>query len=327
MPDAPCSRLQGSLTALATPFKSGDPTTVDEDRFAAFVAWQVAEGTRGLVPCGTTGESPTLSARERDRLIRAAAEAAAGRAVVVAGTGTNSTEETIVRTRAAKAAGADAALVVVPYYNKPTQRGILAHYETTARAVDLPLVVYDVPGRTGVALAIETVERLAGIASVVGIKDATGDPLRPLAIRRVVGPRFVQLSGDDATAVDFNLAGGRGCISVVANVVPRLCADLQAACEAGDWRLAQRLQGKLLPLIAAFARETNPSPVKHALAVRFGWDPTPRLPLVPVTAETARSIEHALTDLVALPATSDVGACSQDAGSPFGRNCFEGAGL
>jgi 4-hydroxy-tetrahydrodipicolinate synthase len=297
MSDRLHARLKGSMTALATPFMGDDLADIDENRFAAFAAWQVAQGTRGLVVCGTTGENPVLSPRERDRLIRIAVESAMRRAVVIAGTGTNNTEETIALTRAARAAGADAALVVLPYYDKPTQRGVVAHFEAIAAGVDLPLIVYNVPSRNGLDLTSETVSRLAAIPSVIGIKDATGDPARPIATARAAGDCFVQLSGHDATALAFNLAGGRGCISVVANVVPAVCAALQAACARADWASAQQIQLRLMPQIQALEQETNPAPIKHALSLRLGWDARPRLPLVPVRRETAAAIEDALSNL------------------------------
>ena len=287
--------IQGSLTALATPFA---PQGIDEAVFADFVQWQMAEGTKGLVPCGTTGEGPALTATERERLIRICVELASGCVPVIAGTGTNCTATTIAQTRAARASGADAALVVTPYYNRPTQEGLIRHFQAVASAVDLPIIVYNVPARTGVDLHPTTIEQLAAIPSVVGLKDATGDVERPRVTERVAGHRFVQLSGDDATAVTFNLAGGRGCISVVANVAPALCARLQHACRVKDWAQARSVQNQLQPLVAALAREPNPGPIKHALSlVRPGFDREPRLPLVGVAPSTGRQIEEALVDL------------------------------
>ncbi len=287
--------LQGSLTALATPFT---PTGIDEETFAHFVDWQIGEGVSGLVPCGTTGEAPTLTASERDRLIRICVECAAGAVPVVAATGTNCTATTIEQTRAAKAAGADAALVVTPYYNRPTQEGLYRHFAAVAAAVDIPLVLYDVPKRTGVDLHPGTVEQLAAIPSVVGIKDASGDVERPRTTALVAGPRFTQLCGDDAVAVTFNVAGGRGCISVVANVVPSLCRDLQQACRKKDWPAARAIQHRLKPLLDALSRESNPGPIKHALSlVHPGFSREPRLPLVSVAPNTAAEIADALAGL------------------------------
>jgi 4-hydroxy-tetrahydrodipicolinate synthase len=285
----------GCITALATPFKGEG---IDEDAFASFIEWQIAEGTRGVVPCGTTGEAATLTFAERERLIRIAVEAASGRVPVIAGTGTNCTETTIASTKAAKAAGADAALVVTPYYNKPTQEGLYRHFEAVARAVDLPIILYNVPARTGVDLAPDTIARLAEIPMIIGIKDAATDPERPLKVALAAGNRFVQLSGNDATAVSFNLTGGRGCISVLANVVPQLCAEMQAACRQDDVRRARAIQRWLLPLIQAFERETNPAPVKYALSLMRGWSPQVRLPLVPASQGTRDVIRQALYDLV-----------------------------
>lgn len=282
----------GSITALVTPFRGG---AVDAHAFRALVDWQIRQGTRGLVPCGTTGEAPTLSDGERDGLIRACVEAAAGRVPVIAGTGTNSTDATIAMTRAAQAAGATAALVVTPYYNRPSQEGLYRHFAAVAGAVDFPLVLYNVPSRTGVDLLPATVARLAQIPNIVGLKDATGNLRRPHEIRAMTRPDFVLLSGDDRTALAFNTAGGRGCISVVANVAPRLCAALQESCLRGDLAAAQTLDADLLPLVEALALETNPGPVKYALSlVRRGIEPSLRLPLVPVEPATAAAIRRGL---------------------------------
>ena len=211
--------VQGSITALATPFTARG---IDEQTFADFVEWQIEQGTKGLVVCGTTGEGPTLTAVERQRLTQICIEKTLRRVPVIVGTGTNCTATTIEQTRAAKADGADAALVVTPYYNKPTQEGLFRHFAAVADAVDLPIILYNVPSRTGVDLQIGTIEQLAAIPSVIGIKDATGDLDRPCATTLAAGRRFLQLSGDDPSAVSFNFAGGRGCISVVANVASPL---------------------------------------------------------------------------------------------------------
>ena len=287
--------LKGSMTALATPFTSDG---LDQGTFENFVEWQISEGTQGLVPCGTTGEAPTLSAGERHRLIRICVECSSGSVPVIAGTGTNCTATTIEQTRAAKAAGADAALIVTPYYNRPTQEGLYRHFATIASAVDIPIVLYNVPKRTGVDLHFSTVEQLAKIPSIVGIKDASGDLDRPRVTALIAGPRFTQLCGDDANAVTFNLAGGRGCISVIANVVPALCRDLQQACRTKDWEVARHIQHRLKPLVDAMGREANPGPVKRALAlVHPGFSQEPRLPMVGVAPSTASAIREALMDL------------------------------
>ena len=291
--------LQGSLTALATPFT---PDGLDQRRFERLVAWQIAAGTDGLVPCSTTGEAAALSAGERHRLVRACVEGAAGRIPVVAATGTNATATTIERTRAAKDAGADAALIVTPYYNRPSQEGLFRHFEAVARAVDLPIVLGNAPKRTGVDLHFGTVERLARIPSIVGIEDASGDLDRPRVTALVAGPGFAQLCGDDAGAVTFDLAGGRGCISVAANVVPSLCRDLQGACRGKSWLEARAIQHRLQPLLDALAREIDPGPVKHALSLLHpGFPPETRLPLVGVVPPTASGIAAALAGLGLVP--------------------------
>jgi 4-hydroxy-tetrahydrodipicolinate synthase len=287
--------FEGAMTALVTPFRED---CIDEKTFAELVAWQIAEGTQGLVPCGTTGEAPSLTSSERDRLVRITVEVADRRVPVIAGTGTNCTASSIATTAAAKAAGADAALVVTPFYNRPTQEGLFRHFEAIAKAVDLPLILYNVPSRTGVDLAPATVGRLARIPSIIGIKDATGDMARPLATALEAGSRFLQLSGHDATAASFNLAGGRGCISVVANVVPRLCGALQRACREDSYREARALQRKLMPLIAALECETNPSPIKAAVSlVHRRFNSSLRLPLVPASDETVKAVGDALNQL------------------------------
>jgi 4-hydroxy-tetrahydrodipicolinate synthase len=286
--------FNGSITALVTPFRDGG---IDERKFADLVEWQIGEGTDGLVPCGTTGESPTLHRDEHERLIRLCVEVADWRVPVIAGTGTNATETTIARTRMAKAAGADAALVVTPYYNRPTQEGLFRHFEAVARAVEIPIILYNVPKRTGVDLLPETVGRLARIDAIVGIKEASGDPRRALAIADAAGEGFARLSGDDATALAFNACSGRGCISVVANVAPRLCAQMQRSWAQGDEQTARWAEARLAPLVEALALESNPGPVKYALSVIRGIDPTPRLPLVRVNSETAHAVDRALQRL------------------------------
>lgn len=287
-------RFGGSLTALVTPFAPGG-RQLDERAFARLVDWQIEEGTEGLVVAGTTGEAPTLTATEHDRLLRVAVEAAAGRVPVVAGTGTNCTRSSIELTRAARSAGADAALLVTPYYNKPMQEGLYRHFAAIAGSVDLPLILYDVPCRTGVEIAPDTLKRLAAIPNIVGIKDATGDLARPIATARAAGAGFLQLSGHDATATGFNLVGGRGCVSVVANLAPRLCADLQRACRDGDFRAAAAIQARLAPLVAALERETNPGPAKLALSLLHPEvSPDLRLPLVAPAPGTFAAVAEAL---------------------------------
>lgn len=291
--------FKGSITALVTPFRNDG---LDEAAFEDLVEWQIAEGSNGLVPCGTTGESPTLRRAEHERLVRLCVEVADWRIPVIAGTGTNSTETTIALTRMAKAAGADGALIVTPYYNRPSQEGLFRHFEAVARAVEMPILLYNVPKRTGVDLLPETVGRLAKIDTIVGIKEASGDPRRALAIAESAGEGFGRLSGDDATALDFNACTGRGCISVVANVTPRLCARMQQAWAQGDEQTARWAEARLTPLVQAFTLESNPGPVKYALSLLRGVDPAPRSPLTLVKSSTARTIDRALQQLGLTPA-------------------------
>lgn len=285
-------RAFGAMSALVTPFRKGE---VDLESLAALVEWQITEGINGLVPCGTTGEAPTLSWEERIAIIRLCVETAAGRVPVIAGTGTNNTEATIAFTAAARDFGADAALIVTPYYNRPSQAGIVRHFETIAARVDIPILVYNVPSRTGVDLAPDTIERLAAIPNIVGFKDATGDLARQMALATRFGNRFIALSGHDATAFGFNTMGGRGTISVVANIAPRLCAEMHAACRRGDTHGARAIQRSLRPLIAALELETNPVPVKHALHLLGRMSPDVRLPLVEVEPATATALSSALS--------------------------------
>ena len=255
--------FSGSIPALVTIFRD---EALDERAYRDFCAWQVSEGSAALVPCGTTGESATLTAQEHRRCIELAVEAAAGRAKVIAGCGSNNTAHAIELTRAAKEAGVDAALHVPPYYNRPNQEGIYAHIAAIAEAVDLAIVLYNVPSRTVTDIAVETMGRLARIANVIGVKDATGNLARVSAQRAACGEDFVQLSGNDDMALGFNSMGGRGCISVTANVAPRLCAEFQNAMLSGDWAAALKLQDKLYPLHATLFTDASPGPVKYALS-------------------------------------------------------------
>lgn len=286
-----CGRMHGAMTALATPFKDGE---VDYEGLSTLVEWQVAQGIRGLVPCGTTGEAPTLTWQERTAIIGRCVEIVKGRIPVIAGTGSYATAATIEQTAMAADLGADAALIVTPYYNRPTQEGIVRHFAAIASEVRIPIIVYNVPARTGADLGPQTIERLAAIPAIIGIKDATGDLSRPMAVSRLVGDRFIQLSGHDATALGFNMMGGSGAISVVANVAPQLCADMHEACGRGHFQLARSAQYRLLPLITALERETNPIAVKHALHLLHGTRPEVRLPLTAATAETADAVRMAL---------------------------------
>ena len=284
--------LRGSITALITPFVNG---ALDEKAFADFVDWQIREGSHGLVPVGTTGESPSVTHEEHRRIIEICIEVAAGRVPVVAGAGSNATAEAVELTRFAKQAGADAVLSVVPYYNKPTQEGMFQHFAAVAGATDLPVILYSVPGRTVVDLSVDTIVRLREAHSnIIGVKDATANMERASLQRARLGPDFILLSGEDMTALGFNAHGGRGCISVTANVVPRLCADLQEATLSGDYAEALRLQDKLVPLHKSLFLENNPAGVKYA-ASRLGLARNEfRLPVVPVTRASEEAIDDAL---------------------------------
>lgn len=286
--------FRGSLVALVTPFHDGK---VDEKAFQSFVAWQIAEGTHGLVPCGTTGESPTLSHDEHRRVVELCIEAAAKRVPVIAGTGSNSTEEAIELTRHAKEAGADGALIVTPYYNKPTQAGLYAHYRAIAEAVDLPIIIYNIPGRTGVDMSVETMARLAALPNIVGVKEATGDVTRVTKQRRAIGEGFCQLSGDDVLALGQMAHGAVGCISVTANVAPKLCAEMHAAWRAGDVATAMAIQNRLLPLHDAMFAETSPGPVKFAASLLGFTAPQCRLPMAPIAAENAERVRAAMAEV------------------------------
>jgi len=283
--------FKGSFVALITPFANGG---IDEDAFAALVDWQIREGTHGLVPCGTTGESPTLSHPEHERVIDRCIEVAAKRVPVIAGTGSNSTEEAISLTRHAEAAGADAALLVTPYYNKPTQEGLYAHFEAVHDAVDIPLIIYNIPGRSVVDMSVETMARLAELPGIVGVKDASNDPVRALRTRIACGEDFCQLSGEDASVLALLAGGGHGCISVTANVAPRLCAEMHGAWMAGDAAGALAIQERLMPLHEALFVETSPAPVKYAASLLGLSDGRVRLPLVAPRPETRARIEAAM---------------------------------
>ena len=256
--------FQGSFTALVTPFKNG---AVDETRFAELIEHQIKAGTHGLVPTGTTGETPTLSGAERLRLVEICVEVSAGRVPVIAGTGTNATAATIELQAHAKTVGADAGLVVAPYYNKPPQSGLLAHFEAVANAVELPLVLYNIPGRSIVDISLETMEALANHPNIVGVKDATGDIARVTQQRLACGDDFVQLSGEDASALGYNVHGGHGAISVTSNVAPALCAQFQSACLEGRWDEARALNDRLQPLHDAMFAWPSPAPAKYGLSL------------------------------------------------------------
>lgn len=284
----------GSITALVTPFRDG---RLDEKAFQDFVEWQIAEGSHGLVPVGTTGESPTLTHEEHKRVVELCVEAAAGRVPVIAGTGSNSTHEAIDFTRHAKEAGADAALVVTPYYNKPTQEGMYQHFKAIQDAVDLPIIIYNIPGRCVIDMSVETMARLAKLPNIVGVKDATNDLARPLKVRTSIGPDFCQLSGEDATVMAFLGQGGHGCISVTANVAPRLCARLHEAWRAGDLATAFDIRDRLMPLHTALFAETSPGPVKYGVSLLGKCSGEVRLPLVEVSEATKEKVRAAMAGL------------------------------
>jgi 4-hydroxy-tetrahydrodipicolinate synthase len=283
--------FHGSIVALVTPFRNG---ALDERAFQDLVRWHLDEGTHGFVPVGTTGESPTLSHPEHERVVELCVEAVGGRAPVIAGTGSNSTEEAISLTRHAKRAGADAALVVTPYYNKPTQDGLYAHYRAIHDAVDLPIVIYNIPGRSVVDMAPETMARLAKLPNVVGVKDSSADIVRPLVTHAACGLEFCQLSGEDGNVLAFLAHGGHGCISVTANVAPRLCARLHEAWRAGRPDEALALHRRLLPLHQTLFCETSPAPAKYALSRLGRCSGELRLPLVEIGERSRAQVDAAL---------------------------------
>jgi 4-hydroxy-tetrahydrodipicolinate synthase len=287
--------FKGSLVALITPMR--DDGSVDEKAFAAFVDWQIKEGTHGVVPVGTTGESPTLSHAEHRRVVEIAIEVAKGRVPVIAGAGSNSTEEAIALTRHAKEAGADAALVVTPYYNKPTQEGLFLHFSAIADAVDLPIIIYNIPPRSVVDMSVETMARLAKHKNIIGVKDATANLTRPLHTRRACGESFVLLSGEDHTALAFNAVGGVGCISVTGNVAPRLCSEMQSAWADGRFKEAMAMQNRLVPLHDALFAETSPGPVKFAASLLGKTSERCRLPLAPLLGPTRERVKAAMTEV------------------------------
>ena len=293
-PEQARMRLTGAMTALVTPFTDGE---VDLKQLTALLRWQIEQGINGLVPCGTTGEAPTLSWEERLDIIALCVKIAAGRVPVIAGTGTNSTETTIAFSTAAEAFGADAALIVTPYYNRPSQEGIFRHFEAVAAKVRIPIIIYNVPARTGVDLSEETLGRLAQIPTIIGIKDATGDVSRLSMLPAVLRRRFICLSGHDATSFGFNTMGGRGTISVISNIAPRLCVEMHDACRQGDHHTARAIHHRLRPLIAALELESNPVPVKYAMSLALGMSADVRLPLTPVRPETETAIREAMLGL------------------------------
>ncbi|MEK9944760.1 MAG: 4-hydroxy-tetrahydrodipicolinate synthase [Alphaproteobacteria bacterium] len=283
--------FKGSIVALVTPFKNG---AVDEKAFQDLVEWHISEGTHGLVPVGTTGESPTLTHAEHMRVTELCIEAAGGRVPVIAGTGSNATAEAIEFTQHAKTAGADAALVVTPYYNKPTQEGLYAHFKAIHDAAEIPILIYNIPGRSVIDMSQDTLVRLAELPRIVGIKDATASLPRVTSTRLLLGAEFCQLSGEDPTALAFMAHGGHGCISVTANVAPRLCAEFQNAWAEGRPLDALALHDKLMALHIALFLETSPTPAKYALSLLGKCSEEVRLPLVGLGDKTKKRVETAL---------------------------------
>ena len=286
--------FKGSIVALITPMRPDG--AVDEQALADLVAWHVDEGTAAVVPVGTTGESPTLTHDEHRRVVAVAIEAAAGAVPVIAGAGSNSTAEAVALATHAKEAGASACLVVTPYYNKPTQEGLFLHFQAVAQ-VGLPIIIYNIPSRSVVDMSVDTMARLARLPAIIGVKDSTQNLVRPLLTRRACGAGFVQLSGEDATAVAFLAAGGDGCISVTANVAPSLLAEMHSAWQAGHPDRAIAIQDSLVPLHEALFCETNPAPVKYAMHLLGRAEPICRLPIAPLSAAARVEVERAMAEL------------------------------
>lgn len=284
-------KIQGSIPALVTPFRGG---AVDFDALVTFVEWQIEQGSTGFVPCGTTGESPTLSHAEHYAVITRTVEVAAGRVPVIAGCGSNDTATAIAHMAHAETVGADAALIVVPYYNKPSQAGLIAHFTALARASTLPIIIYNIPGRSVADMATETMAELAQLPTVIGVKDATGNLARISAQREACGADFIQLSGNDDMALGVNAMGGIGCISVTANVAPQLCAQFQAATLAGDFRTALAINDRLYPLHAALFGDASPGPTKYALAQLGKMAADVRLPICEPSAAAKAAVDAAL---------------------------------
>jgi len=283
--------FRGSITALITPFQQGK---IDGEALQKHVDWQIDQGTHGLVPVGTTGESPTLSREEHKRVIELCIEAAARRVPVIAGTGSNCTAEAVDFTRHAKDAGADGVLVVTPYYNKPTQEGLYLHFKAINDCADIPIVIYNIPGRSVVDMTVDTMVRLFKLKNIVGVKDATASMARVSQQRAALGKDFVQLSGEDATALGFMAHGGQGCISVTANVAPALCSEFQLACLGGNFKRALELQDRLMPLHDALFVESNPGPVKYAASKLGLCNGETRLPLAPIAPASRQKVDEAI---------------------------------
>jgi 4-hydroxy-tetrahydrodipicolinate synthase len=285
------TKFRGSFTALVTPFKNG---SLDEAAFRSLVNWQISEGTHGLVPVGTTGESPTLSHDEHKRVVEWCIEEAKGRVPVIAGAGSNSTKEAVELSQHAEKAGANAVLIVTPYYNKPTQEGMYQHFKAINDAIGIPIFIYNIPARSVIDMSVDTMKRLFELDNIAGVKDATANVVRVSQQRAAMGEGFNQLSGEDATALGFMAHGGHGCISVTSNVAPRLCSEFQDACLKGDYRAALKLQDKLMPLHTALFIETNPAPTKYALSILGKCSDTVRLPMVPIAERSKAAVRDAM---------------------------------
>ncbi|MEM7042111.1 MAG: 4-hydroxy-tetrahydrodipicolinate synthase [Pseudomonadota bacterium] len=284
--------FRGSIVALITPFRNG---AVDEKTLRELVDWHVDQGTDGIVPVGTTGESPTLSHDEHKQVVEITIDAVAGRIPVIAGAGSNSTTEAIDFTEHAKRAGAAAALIVTPYYNKPTQAGLYAHYRAIAEAVDLPVIIYNIPSRCIIDMSVETMAKLAELPNIVGVKDSTGDLARPILTAETCGREFSQLTGEDANTLSFLAHGGHGAISVTANVAPRLCAEMHDAWQQGDAKEALRIHTRLMPLHKDLFIEASPAPIKYALSRLGKAEAELRLPLVECSEAAKQAIDQAMT--------------------------------
>src|ERR1700734_3404228 len=283
--------FRGSFTALVTPFKNG---SLDQKAFRDLVDWQIAEGTRGLVPVGTTGESPTLSHDEHQSVVEWCVDQARGRVPVVAGAGSNSTKEAIELAQHAEKAGADAVLVVTPYYNKPTQEGMYQHFKAINDAIDIPIMIYNIPPRSVIDMSVDTMARLFELKNIAGVKDATASMVRVSQQRAALGEDFNQLSGEDATVIGYMAHGGHGCISVTSNVAPRLCSEFHLAWQKGDSKAALAIHDKLMPLHTNLFIDSNPSPVKYALSLLGKMEETLRLPMVPVSEPTRVAVRNAM---------------------------------
>src|SRR6188508_3612542 len=285
------TNFRGSYTALVTPFKNG---SIDEAAFRGLVSWQIEQGSHGLVPVGTTGESPTLSHDEHHRVVELCLDEAKGRVPVIAGAGSNSTREAVDLAVHAEKAGADAVLVVTPYYNKPTQEGMYQHFKAVNDAIGIPIIIYNIPARSVIDMSVDTMARLFELKNIAGVKDATANVLRVSQQRAAMGPDFNQLSGEDITALGFMAHGGHGCISVTSNVAPRLCAEFQAACLKGDFATALTLQDKLAPLHINLFVETSPAPIKYAMSLIGKCAGTVRLPMVPASERAQAAVRQAM---------------------------------